>query len=381
MLVISVVPRLYPTIDGVGDYALHLARQLRKDFAIETHFIVGDPNWNKTTDIEGFRISQIATRSSKSLFGLLQDLYLTPSVVLLHYVGHGYATRGCPFWLVEGLERWKSYRVDATLATMFHELYPDKGMIWRGNFWLSSLQKKIASRVALLSDRCLTNTQISSKTLQQLSLGKHKNVSAIPVFSNIGEPEKTPPLSQRQKRLVVFGQQGSRNGVYQGSRASISWACHILGIEEIWDIGPPIALDLPEIGQIPIIKMGQRSDSEISEIMLSSLGGLFNYYHANRLAKSGIFAAYCAHGLLPISDRLYPYAVDGIKFGENYWIPDLQHRMAEPIEELQVIADHAFTWYQKHRLSIQAKIFFEFLFADNTYPSTKEDVRRKSVFD
>ncbi len=40
--VIAIVPRLPPAIDGVGDYALNLARQLRKDFNIHTHFIVGN---------------------------------------------------------------------------------------------------------------------------------------------------------------------------------------------------------------------------------------------------------------------------------------------------------------------------------------------------
>ncbi len=43
--VYSIVPRLPPAIDDVGDYALNLARQLRKDFNVPTHFIVGNPTW------------------------------------------------------------------------------------------------------------------------------------------------------------------------------------------------------------------------------------------------------------------------------------------------------------------------------------------------
>jgi hypothetical protein len=37
----QIIPRLPPAIDGVGDYALSLARQLRHDYDIDTHFIIG----------------------------------------------------------------------------------------------------------------------------------------------------------------------------------------------------------------------------------------------------------------------------------------------------------------------------------------------------
>ena len=35
---------------------------------------------------------------------------LEAETVLLHYSGYGYAPRGAPFWLVEGLEHWKKFR-------------------------------------------------------------------------------------------------------------------------------------------------------------------------------------------------------------------------------------------------------------------------------
>ena len=60
--VYSIVPRVPPAIDGVGDYALNLARQLRKDFNIQTHFIIGNPIWSGASKIEGFPISHICDR-------------------------------------------------------------------------------------------------------------------------------------------------------------------------------------------------------------------------------------------------------------------------------------------------------------------------------
>ena len=43
--IIQIVPKLPPAIDGLGDYALNIARQLYKDFGVKTHFVVGDPAW------------------------------------------------------------------------------------------------------------------------------------------------------------------------------------------------------------------------------------------------------------------------------------------------------------------------------------------------
>lgn len=359
MLVISIVPRLTPAIDGVGDYALSLARQLRLKFGIETHFIVGDPAWTGATDIEGFSINKVALRSAATLSSLLRCCQ-TSAIVLLHYVGHGYARRGCPFWLVEGLEHWRTNVVNGELATMLHELHPSRGLPTRSNFWLFLLQRDLAARITRLSDRCLTNSQGDIKALYKLSRGKHTQIPTLPVFSNIGEPEKVPPLSERHRRLVVFGQQKNRLRVYRESLTELSQACQILGIKEIWDIGPSIGLNLATLSEVPIIAMGKRSAPEISDIMLNAMAGFFNY-DIKCLAKSGIFAAYCSHGLLPISYRGGAMSLDGIEARKHYWVPDSQHLAVNPLEELQVIADNAYTWYQTHNLSAQAKTFATFL--------------------
>jgi len=69
--VYSIVPRLPPAIDGVGDYALNLARQLRKDFNIQTHFIVVNPIWQGASEIEGFPVTHICDRNANKLVELL----------------------------------------------------------------------------------------------------------------------------------------------------------------------------------------------------------------------------------------------------------------------------------------------------------------------
>jgi hypothetical protein len=72
--VIAIVPRLPPLIDGVGDYALNLARQLRKDFNIQTRFVIGDPTWNSAEEFEGFPVSKVSDRSPAALLTLLAGI-------------------------------------------------------------------------------------------------------------------------------------------------------------------------------------------------------------------------------------------------------------------------------------------------------------------
>ncbi|MGB7441353.1 MAG: glycosyltransferase family 1 protein [Coleofasciculaceae cyanobacterium] len=354
MSIISIVPRLPPAIDGVGDYALNLAQQLRKDFGIETHFIVCNPTWTGATQIDGFPVSQMSTHSADTLLSLLpRDCTAT---VLLHYVGYGYAKRGCPVWLVDGLQRWRNASIHRTLITMFHEIYASGRPPWTSAFWLFPLQENLASRLVQLSDRPLTSKQGYADILHKLSQGKHNQIPTLPVFSNIGEPEQVQTLAQRHRRLVVFGGRGKRLGVYQNSLAELSYACQFLGIEEILDIGPTTGLTLSTISNVPIVERGKLSAQEISGILLHSLAGFFDY-PTDFLAKSTIFAAYCAHGLLPVSARCTALPVDGIEPGKHYWLPDQHATGLKNIEQMQAIADNAYAWYQTHSLSVQAKTF------------------------
>jgi hypothetical protein len=221
----------------------------------------------------------------------------------------------------------------------------------------------LAARLAQLSDRCLTSKQLYAEILYELSQGKQTKIPALPVFSNIGEPGQVPPLAERSRRLVVFGSRGNRQQVYQKSLAELSYACQLLGIEEILDIGPSIGLNLSSVNGIPVVEVGQRSATEISSILLNALAGFFDY-NPDYLAKSGIFAAYCAHGVLPVSPRCNAVLVDGIEPGKHYWVPNDRTTALKDLVEVQAIAYNAYNWYQTHNLSVQAKEFFG-LFRDN----------------
>ncbi|HEY9711325.1 MAG TPA: hypothetical protein V6D48_24155, partial [Oculatellaceae cyanobacterium] len=285
---------------------------------------------------------------------LLKDRSL-PATVLLHYVGYGYARRGCPVWLVEGLRQWRTTGLNQFLVTMFHETYAC-GPPWSSSFWLSPLQRNLVARLAQISDRCFTSTQDYAKVLYKLSLGKQTQIPTLPVFSTIGEPERVSPLAERERRIVVFGSSRNRLQVYRKSLAQLELTCQLLEIEEIWDVGPSTSLTLSTVNGVPVVELGVRSGSEISGFMLNSLAGFFDY-SCDCLAKSTIFAAYCAHGLLPVSAQRSTLPLDGIEAGKHYWMPDRQTTTMKELVELQAIAAHAYAWYQTHNLAVQAKTF------------------------
>ena len=352
MKILQIVPRLPPAIDGLGDYALNLARQLRQDFGVETHFLVGNPDWIGATETEGFPVIQLKQRSARTFLSQLPRKVRT---ILLHYVGYGYAKRGCPLWLVDGLRRWQSEHLQARLVTMFHEVYAS-GKFWTSAFWLSPLQRNLAARLARLSDACLTSKQRYADILSQLSQGKHPQIPTLPVFSNIGEPQQPPPLAERTRRIVVFGHKNSRSQVYQQCLPVLEQVCKMLEIREIYDIGVPTGLKLSPVNGVPIEEKGVTEAAVISEILLDSVGSFSNFPLPNNLAKSGVFAAYCCHRLIPIMTLSSAAPVDGLEAGKHYWAADFRTRQL-CLEAGQIIADNAHAWYQTHNLSIQAKVF------------------------
>jgi hypothetical protein len=359
--VISIVPRLPPAIDGVGDYALNLARQLRKDFNIQTHFVVGNTKWNGVVEIEGFPVSQVSDRSADALLTLLSGDRTSP--ILLHYVGYGYAQRGCPVWLVNGLQRWKSIFPKRSLITMFHEISAS-GPPWTSAFWLSPVQKNLAACLAQLSDRCVTSKQLYADIITRISNGKYNQVPFLPVFSNIGEPEKLPlDLSERQPRLVIFGGVSKRARVYGNCQTTLEYVCHKLNIEEIWDVGIPTGITPSSIDKVPILEIGEQPAKEISNILTQSLAG-FSDYNPDYLAKSTIFAAYCAHRLLPINSKITSSIIDGIEPGTHYWVPNTQYENLGDNFNFQAIADNAYSWYQTHNLSSQVKTFAKYIISN-----------------
>lgn len=200
--IIQIVTGLPPMVDGVGDYGFSLAKKLRSQYGIRSRFIVVHPHWNGGAQLDGFPVYQLSLRTSHALAQLLmqgecqrQTKALT---VLLQYSGYGYAKRGWPLWLLQGLKQWKQSGLSHQLITYFHELYAF-GPVWNSSFWFSRLQRDTVRELSKMSAAIFTNREAAAAILASWNKTEAKPVIAVPVFSNVGEPDRALSLNHQKK--------------------------------------------------------------------------------------------------------------------------------------------------------------------------------------
>ena len=347
-MLLQIVPSLPPAVNGVGDYATLLARALRARHGIESEFVVGDPGWRSPPGGAEFPARAVPARTADALGSLLPAAG-DPTPVLLHYVPYGYAPRGCPFWLVKSLRHLNHPNhpnAKNRIITIFHELSADGEPPWRSAFWLSSFQRRLGRELGRLSDGRQMTTNLVADQLRALLPPNDNVVAALPVFSNLGEADPPLPVEQRQRRIVVFGTRTWREAVYGPHADDLLAACRRLGIESVLDVGAPLASP-PTSLPIPFAAHGLLRAEEAPAVFGQSLAGFFTY-PAPYLGKSGIFAAYCAHGLVPVTtaDNRRPNG-DGLQAGKHYLLGTEGDAPAE-------VARAAHAWYQGHRLRVHA---------------------------
>lgn len=385
MEIIQIVPRLPPAMNGVGDYAYLLAKQLRAAHDIHTIFVVCDPTWKledrsqraegggrdreRTSDIrhpasgiclDGFPVFQLKERSAKELLRMISAPGM-PATVLLQYVGYGYEKRGCPVWLVRALSTWRSQdsalcppsSVLRRLVTMFHELYAF-GPPWRSSFWTSPIQQWAATRLAHTSDSCVSNMRRYADWLGLRAPQHVGRIKTLPVFSNVGEVAEVGSLEARLPRMVIFGGTRWVDELLGRFREQTLKTCRALGVEQIITIGSPLHTSRTNL-PIPVTEHGFIEAERVAELIRSSRVGMMNYF-PGYLAKSGVFAAYAALGVLPVLPQFNPSQADGCLAGETHLLPN----QVAPVlakGELQRIADNAWEWYCEHDLKRTADAF------------------------
>jgi hypothetical protein len=359
--VIHMVPRLAPPVEGVGSHAEALAAALGSRCGIESRFLVGDPSWRagqgdremteETASAAGSLALPLRARTPEALAEALAECEATR--VLLHYAGYGYSPRGVPTWLVEGLVRWRRQCSSGRLVTLFHEVWAT-GPPWRSSFWLAPRQRRLAAALAALSGSMVTSLDLYGQMLRRWA--GDRPVRVIPVFSTIGEPVAEPSSGERQPRMVVFGSAGVRSRAWTREKPSLAAACDELAIEEVLDIGPPAGAP-DRIGDKPVRALGILPAASVQALLLGSRAGFLGY-PPSFLPKSTIFAAYCAHGLLPVCawSRRSPSAGPLPPF----WPPGAALSGAGACGPADV-AQLARSWYSEHDLACQADSFREML--------------------
>jgi hypothetical protein len=356
--ILQIIPSPPNCADGVADYALLLATQMLTDAQLKTQFLVFRIDLEmEPTIINGFPLMRLPDHQPQSLYSSVpKDI----DVIILHFSAYPYFNtslrgtlgKGTPFWLVDALKSLVQDR-KIKLIVMFHEL---PKLHWKQFFFfnfLNPIHSSVSRRLAQIADTIITNS-----TYQQAMLSKWsgKNVTKVQIFSNMGEPDAVPALTDRQRRLVIFGG-SARTRIYQEHFPALMESCKLLGVTEIYDIGPPVPVPEYSDTEIKLIQKGFLSQPEISELLLTSLAGCLDYFRCpGGLGKSGVFSAYCAHGLVPILTEYDASEADEIYMNQNYLVLGSQLGNLNSAQ-LQAVANKAHAWYKGHALPKIAEIF------------------------
>jgi len=353
--IIQLVPGAPPLVNGVGDYAFAVARELRASTDIDSVFLVCNPDWRVPQRHEGFRLIAQPSRSAKALVCAISDVQAglsSPCSVLLQLSPYGYDSNGAPFWLLRGLNKWK--RSDPKrhrLCTYFHELYAS-GKPWTRGYWLSPVQRACTRGIARLSDGLMTSMQAYGEALERWRNDVPGSVARLPIASTVGESDVPVADSVREPRIAVFGSVGLRNRAY-AQRGGIFWkVCRMLGVREVVDIGDGQPPALKEVAPLQVTRTGVLSAGEIGQILRASRFGYVDYFDGY-LAKSSVFAAYCAHGVVSVLPQRNASEVDGLKIGTHYWAPNCDSLDAG---RATAIASAARAWYENHNIAAHARL-------------------------
>ena len=326
MRLIQIVPGIRPQLDGIGDYALQLARRLRDDHGIMTSFLIGNCEW-KGNEVDGFPANGLTQQTSKSLVesvGSIEAASGDLDVQILAQFGvYGYAKRGCPYWFVEGWEALQKSRPHR-MHVAFHELENSNRKPWSSVFWVSRIQRQLIERVARASDFRYTNTEDHRSRLENWGVGR---IALIPNFSTLGEPAENPPFERRANDMVIFGRPTQRQWTYEKGAHVLGPLCRRLKIDRILDIGSPISGGVPsDVGGTPVIQCGRRSEAEVNAAMATSVAS-FMYYPIPVILKSSVFATSAAFGTVPFvyDNQSKPRSCPGLVTGEDFVALDDNH--------------------------------------------------------
>ena len=348
---IHVTAELPPTVGGVADYSVILTRRLVKESStpVETVFIRAGRTERREDPQAEYPVRDLHGRTSTAALAetiaQLEEKAKGPAVVLLEYSGYGYAKRGAPLWLVRGLNRVCG-EGKISLVTVFHEISAS-GPFWSSAFWLAPLQRWISKALLRLSRAALVNRPHGAKQLQAWSDGTTET-SFRPVFSNVGEPEEHVPFDDRSHYAVAFSGADEKDTLYAHSD-QLRRIFEANGIDRVIDIGAPPKSSPSSPVQHDV--QGVQPAETIGQWLQRARIGLA-YRRLDLLPKSGVVAAYLAHGVppvvLPNGTTEHPPV---LSHGRHY--VDLNRNGVQRIDWREV-SRQGYAWYQEHAHSQNA---------------------------
>ncbi len=361
--VLQIIPQLPGTLDGVGDYALNLAKALRANDGRETLFIVAQKTAVASND--GFRV--ISGFGESSFEAAVQEC----DDVILHYVNYAYQERGVPFSLRRFTRRLRP-QLRGRWLTNFHELYAS-GPPWRSAFWLRPIQVKFARDLIDISDTCFVSNPITERAIREYDSSKKINLA--PVLSNFGEPKLIDLSPSSPGTWAICGGTvlvARSLASFQQIQRAIPASCNPRQLEVIGGRDNRATRNLVESVNHSAPALTCRYHPEVqperaSELLSQCSFAWLDYFGSGKkwpgmILKSGSFAACCAHGVVPVfSHREEPFAVEGAAFPGPYFIVPSAVNLPS-LESLQAIRQDIHEWYQAHASSARlARIYAEAL--------------------
>jgi hypothetical protein len=268
--------------------------------------------------------------------------------VVLHYSGYGYGQRGLCFWLLDQIRSVRErHRGTLRLVVVFHELYAS-GPPWRSAFWLTPAQAWLAARLAGAADALWTNSEHHANWLRGKVPGRVP-LEVRPVFSNVGEPDRLPAWADRLPQAVVFGSASTRQRAFDALHAH-EGVLRRIGVEAIVEVGPGAA-STRSTSTLQHHHFGRLDTNALSQLLLASQIGLLDY-PSTVLGKSGVLAAYAAHGCAVLNTRPCGPNADGLVAGSDYLAG--QSLVVSDSANLEAMSSRLCAWYAGHRLTQQA---------------------------
>jgi len=375
MKILQFVPFPPPYPHGIADYARVLCEGFRHQYQLETCFLIPDTEQIREllspTEKETEQFERCLVRPGDIRQVVKHYAHTDEMIAIIYHSARSTSN------FSEILIRLKQALSHSRLVTVFHEMPRNPSLRDRVKNSLKRLLFKSPQNTFNLgktmaaSDQVVVVTNRYSDTLAHWS---HK-VHYLPCFSNIGEPLHVPQWRERENSVIVFGSSGTRDRIYTHHFDALIECCRRFQFDTIIDIGPltDVTSETSHRGDvnlqgIEIVRKGYQSPTAISRLMQTAKAGFFDNYSRlpGSLGKSGVFAAYAAHGLLPVTWRPDPSEQDGLESGTHYLaVSDAQAAVSS--EALQRIATAAHQWYQTHDIENSITQYFNLLHGTATY--------------
>jgi hypothetical protein len=232
---------------------------------------------------------------------------------------------------------------------MFHEISASSWKPWTSTFWLSPLQSWVARRIAQYSVGLMTTHLTGAETLGQF-VTEDTPVHVCPVFSNVGEPEERPTFDERSPQAVVFGGSRTKTALYDTHRRATQTVLEHWDIDSVIDVGPSCAV-APEALDTKVDVRGLQPAHVISNLLLDARIGLL-HYPAAYATKSGVLAAYMAHGVVPVLVAPEPFG--GPLEAGTHFAPSSDSSDDVDLSAGSGVGRAAIDWYDRHAHSRHA---------------------------